>query len=215
LIDIAKVRRANDPTLVTDAKVKNAAGTDRSKWDSPCLVCGGKDNFRAQHNTSDGVCGTSLETIGDELGIDKATAQRQAQGLRDDGHLENITPNLRDQPGIYRDTGKFAISILVSFAQRNATFQAGRHGANLYTVLPGRGDIQGKGGDIQGTERVTPMSPESSYNHQEINHHRITNSAADAATGISTVENDPWKNVPASDKTEMTSTCFLAPTWGM
>jgi predicted ArsR family transcriptional regulator len=80
---------------------------------------------------TDGACSASLETIADGLGVDKATVLRHATALEEDGYISDLTPDARNRPHIYTDTGK--ASILIGFkagvtgaanetvAQRNAT----------------------------------------------------------------------------------------------
>lgn len=69
----------------------------------------------------DGVCRASLQTISGDLGIDKATVLRHAQALVTDGYLKDVTPDLRNRPHIYKDTGKAGISISIGVAHSNAT----------------------------------------------------------------------------------------------
>src|SRR3990167_6723420 len=59
----------------------------------------------------DGVCRASLETIASDLGIDKATVLRHAQELVINHYLEDTTPDLRNRPHIYKDTGKAGLKI--------------------------------------------------------------------------------------------------------
>lgn len=69
----------------------------------------------------DGVCRASLETISTDLGIDRATVLRHAQELVNDGYLEDTTPEIRNRPHIYRDTGKAGIRVSIGVAQGNTT----------------------------------------------------------------------------------------------
>lgn len=66
-----------------------------------------------------GVCHASLERIGEDLGIDKATVQRHAVKLCELGYLEDTTPGLRNKPHTYRDTGKAALVVKIHVAERN------------------------------------------------------------------------------------------------
>jgi polyhydroxyalkanoate synthesis regulator phasin len=70
---------------------------------------------------SDGVCKASLETIAEGLGIDKATVMRHADGLSKNGYLEDLTPELRNKPHTYRDTGKAGLKMSLGVAGCNAT----------------------------------------------------------------------------------------------
>ena len=68
----------------------------------------------------DGVCKASLETIGEGIGVDKATIMRHAQKLGEAGYLKDLTPDLKNRPHVYADTGKAGLSVNISgVAQRN------------------------------------------------------------------------------------------------
>ena len=56
------------------------------------------------------VCNASLETIGEDLGIDKATVLRHIKKLCKKGFLRDETPNLRNVPHTYSDTGQAQIA---------------------------------------------------------------------------------------------------------
>ena len=62
----------------------------------------------------DGVCNASLETISEDIGIDKASVMRHAKILVEQGYLEDLSPDLRNHPHTYKDTGKAAIPMVVS-----------------------------------------------------------------------------------------------------
>ena len=70
---------------------------------------------------SDNVCRASLETIADGLGIDKATVMRHAQELVNDGYLKDLTPEKRNSPHVYQDTGKAGVRISVGVAHSNTS----------------------------------------------------------------------------------------------
>ena len=71
----------------------------------------------------DGVCNASLEKIAEDIGIDKATVMRHAKNLVDCGYLIDLTPDLRNHPHTYADTGKagLKIGIIAGVAECNAT----------------------------------------------------------------------------------------------
>ena len=52
------------------------------------------------------VCVASLDRIAEDLGLDKATVLRHAKKLVEEEYLEDLTPNLRNLPHTYSDTGK-------------------------------------------------------------------------------------------------------------
>jgi DNA-binding Lrp family transcriptional regulator len=62
---------------------------------------------------SDGVCRAKLETIANELGMSERTIMRHIDPLVEDGFLKDMTPELRNRPHIYADTGKIRIRISV------------------------------------------------------------------------------------------------------
>ena len=69
----------------------------------------------------DGVCQASLETLSQDIGLNKATIMRHAQKLVEAGYLEDTTPDLRNHPHTYRDTGKLTITSKISVAQCNTS----------------------------------------------------------------------------------------------
>jgi hypothetical protein len=70
----------------------------------------------------DGVCKASLETISKTIGVDKVTVMRHAKTLCADGYLKDLTPDLRNRPHIYAETGRICMkSRLETVAQRNTT----------------------------------------------------------------------------------------------
>jgi DNA-binding Lrp family transcriptional regulator len=72
-----------------------------------------------------GKCTASLETIAKDLGINKATVMRHAKQLVEDGYLKDLTPELRNVPHAYADTGKAGIILKITaseaVAESNAT----------------------------------------------------------------------------------------------
>jgi len=69
----------------------------------------------------DGVCQASLEHIGKRVGISGKTAKRHIVVLCEAGYLEDMTPDLRHKPHIYRDTGKAQIIGLVEARTESPT----------------------------------------------------------------------------------------------
>lgn len=62
---------------------------------------------------SDGVCRAKLETIAAELGMSERTIMRHIEPLVEDGYLMDTTPDLRNRPHIYADTGKIRIRMSI------------------------------------------------------------------------------------------------------
>lgn len=70
----------------------------------------------------DGVCRASLEKIGDSIGVDRVTVLRHIKDLCDRGYLEDLTPDVRNRPHVYADTGKAGLVLsLAGVAQSNTT----------------------------------------------------------------------------------------------
>ena len=62
---------------------------------------------------SDGVCRAKIETIAAELGMSDRTIFRHIEPLVEDGYLKDMTPDLRNRPHLYADTGKLRIKIFI------------------------------------------------------------------------------------------------------
>ncbi len=74
---------------------------------------------------SAGVCKASLETIAGKTGLSRASIMRHAKKLCEAGYLKDKTPDLRNVPHIYADTGKAGLQInLQTVSQGNVTFQS-------------------------------------------------------------------------------------------
>ena len=71
----------------------------------------------------DGVCKASLATIGELLGLDPATVSRHMKTLVDNGYLVDLSPDLRNRPHVYADTGKVVMrsKLNAGIAERKAT----------------------------------------------------------------------------------------------
>lgn len=61
----------------------------------------------------DQVCKASLEKIGESIGVDRVTVMRHIKQLCDGGYLKDLTPDLRNRPHIYVDTGKAGIKVSI------------------------------------------------------------------------------------------------------
>jgi hypothetical protein len=57
------------------------------------------------------VCNAAISTIADELNLSYATTLRHVKILVKDGYLDDLSPNLRNHPHTYRDTGKAGLDI--------------------------------------------------------------------------------------------------------
>ena len=61
----------------------------------------------------DGVSRASMETIASRLDISTKTARRHTQKLCEHGYLQDLTPNRRNAPHVYQDTGQVVIESLM------------------------------------------------------------------------------------------------------
>lgn len=59
------------------------------------------------------ACYASLDTIAERVGISYKSAQRHVRALCDAGYLFDATPDLRNRPHTYRDTGKASMCVTV------------------------------------------------------------------------------------------------------
>jgi len=57
----------------------------------------------------DGVSRAAMKSIAEQLGISVKTARRHTQKLCERGYLEDLTPDVRNTPHMYRDTGRVLI----------------------------------------------------------------------------------------------------------
>jgi len=69
----------------------------------------------------DGVCKASLTTIGEMTGLAPATIMRHAQVLCEDGYFIDMTPDLKNKPHVYADTGKVKMVNRFDVSQRNVS----------------------------------------------------------------------------------------------
>jgi len=60
-----------------------------------------------------GICRASLDTIADKIGMSRKTVERHIKALCEAGYLEDTTPEVRNRPHIYTDTGKTKIEGLL------------------------------------------------------------------------------------------------------
>ena len=67
----------------------------------------------------DRVCRASLETIADGLGIDRSTVSRHLEALCADKYLKDMSPNLKNKPHVYMDTGKIKFTVNMDVAESN------------------------------------------------------------------------------------------------
>jgi DnaD/phage-associated family protein len=59
----------------------------------------------------DEVCRASLTRIGSDIGISGRTVQNHIKVLEDGGYIKDLTPNQRNEPHKYQDTGKIKMKM--------------------------------------------------------------------------------------------------------
>ncbi len=64
-----------------------------------------------------GICHASLESIADEIGLNRRTVIRYSDILVSLGYIKDLTPLLRNRPHTYSDTGKAMLSINVGVTE--------------------------------------------------------------------------------------------------
>ncbi len=64
----------------------------------------------------DGVCKASMQTIGEGIGLNMRTAIRHVDVLVAAGYLKDMTPELRNKPHVYADTGKIKMRLVLESA---------------------------------------------------------------------------------------------------
>jgi DNA-binding Lrp family transcriptional regulator len=62
---------------------------------------------------SDKICRASQETIANELHVSRKTVNEQIEILVNNGYLEDTTPDVRNRPHIYADTGKAGLRLAI------------------------------------------------------------------------------------------------------
>jgi hypothetical protein len=101
----------------------------------------------------EGVCKASVASIAKRLGMHPKTARRHLKKLCQLGYLEDTTPDLRNLPHVYRDTGEAKIIALVQLRAAGSVLEPNVHDPKspvesaLDTAAPGgtRGSNQNEG----------------------------------------------------------------------
>ncbi len=73
----------------------------------------------------DQVCSASLEKIAEGIGVDRVTVLRHIKELCEHGYLEDTTPDLKNRPHVYVDTGKAQLILSLSGVAESNTTQKG------------------------------------------------------------------------------------------
>ncbi len=59
----------------------------------------------------DGVCKAAIERLAKELNLSDVTIDKHIKLLEDDGYVKDETPDVRNKPHVYTDTGKLKLKI--------------------------------------------------------------------------------------------------------
>jgi DNA-binding Lrp family transcriptional regulator len=73
----------------------------------------------------DQVCKASLEKISEGIGVDRVTVMRHIKELCEHGYLKDLTPDLRNRPHVYADTGKAGIKVSIYGVTQSNTAKNG------------------------------------------------------------------------------------------
>lgn len=110
---------------------------------------------------SDGVCRASLDRIANELGMSDNTIMRHLRPLCENGYLYDSTPDLKNKPHIYSDTGKIRIKVSVE-AQVYSDRESHRQRVTV-TVPQSHSD-----GDRESLEESIKKEKETKLSQEEI-----------------------------------------------
>ena len=91
-------------TLAPDALINEYGYVTALVWGVPWRFCQMKD----------GVCRASHEKVAKRLGMSERTIIRHLETLCDGGYLFDMTPDLKNKPHIYADTGKIKVRMNLS-----------------------------------------------------------------------------------------------------
>lgn len=69
----------------------------------------------------DVVCKASTDTIAHGLGIDRSTVSRHLLTLCEKGYIKDLSPNVRNAPHVYVDTGKIRVHVSLTVAENTPT----------------------------------------------------------------------------------------------
>ena len=99
----------------------------------------------------DEVCTASTETLARMIGISRRTVWRYLKDLCEQGYLRDLTPDRRNVPHVYQDTGKAKILGLVEGVVEEDETVAERHSAG---EVEGETVAQGHSSDNDGDQTV-------------------------------------------------------------
>lgn len=111
----------------------------------------------------DGISRAAMKRIAERLGVSTKTARRHTRKLCERGYLEDLTPERRHAPHVYRDTGRVVIEgLLEARLDRGSTPTSG--GLDRAARGVGPGDQPGA---TEGRSRMDRGSSEDSRKREE------------------------------------------------
>lgn len=108
----------------------------------------------------DGVCRASLERIGKDLQISRATVIRHADKLVADGYLIDTTPDRRNRPHAYKDAGKVVMkSQVLGVAEKNTGVSQKNRGVAQSNLIKQDIKQEIKEKELKPTPKAKPETP--------------------------------------------------------
>lgn len=98
-------------TPCADILVKKYSHTTATIWGKIWRYCQMKDE----------VCKASIKRLADELNMSDVTVEKHIKLLEDGGYVEDTTPDLKNRPHIYIDTGKIKLKINIFMEEEEST----------------------------------------------------------------------------------------------
>jgi DnaD/phage-associated family protein len=75
----------------------------------------------------DEVCRASVQRLAKELNLSDVTVEKHIRLLEDDKYIRDTTPDLKNKPHIYVDTGKLKLKINIFMEEESTTKKFGSH----------------------------------------------------------------------------------------
>jgi len=75
----------------------------------------------------DGICRATIEKIADGCGLSRRTVERRLEKLCGTGYLKDLTPDRRNAPHVYADTGKAGLQAVIRATSESRTGTSESH----------------------------------------------------------------------------------------
>ena len=118
-MSVKKPAPATVPSVVTASGFTPAPDTLVEKYGHTTPTVWGKIWRYSQ--MADGVCKASILRLASELNLTPNTVAKHVSLLETDGYVKDMTPDVRNKPHIYVDTGKLRIKISLEMAEFGGT----------------------------------------------------------------------------------------------